>query len=193
MTKPNTIIMIDTETLGQTASAVTLQLALIAVDASDADVIIREAEEYLPIQPQLKLGRTIDADTILWWMKQPDAARARMDRNKGNDMDELTALVTSIYRKIKEIVDESADVEIMSRGSQFDFPIIESLFDMCGLPENPYDFRKVRDLRSIMSEAGVDVSDVPVRGGLVKHHALSDCRFQLDCLFEARRRMRTAS
>jgi len=186
-------IMVDSETLAKRPNAVAWQIAFIAFDLDDPEAEpIRRADEYLPIQPQLSLGRVIDADTLLWWMKQPEAARAKMQRCNGNDMDELTALVGSIHKKMVEVIGEADYYEVIARGIDFDFPILESLFDMCGLGDTPYAYNKKIDLRTVMNEAGVKTADVPKRAGLVDHNADHDCLYQIDCLFEARRRMRAA-
>lgn len=184
-------IMIDIETLSLGANAVTTQIAFVAVDSDDPETVLREAEEFLPIQPQLKLGRQISGDTIIWWMTQDEASRKRFQQNKGNDFDEFVALVTSINRKIAQELEgiAKADYEIVARGPQFDIVNIESLFESVGL-EAPWDYSRIVDLRTIMGEAGISSKDVELRAGLVPHVALHDCKYQLDCLAEARRRLR---
>jgi hypothetical protein len=44
-----------------------------------------------------------------------------------------------------------------------------------------------------MKEAGVGKKDVEARHGLIQHHALSDCRYQIDCLVESWRRKNAKS
>lgn len=180
--------MADTETLGLGPRAVVTQLAFISWDLDDPEVILRQVEEYLPIQPQLTLSRTIRADTIIWWMDQPDEARAKFKQNSGDDFDELQALVSSVSRKLSQELEGADEVEIWAKGPQFDIVIIESLFDDLG-QSVPWKYDQVQDLRTTMCNAGLKKTDVPFPAGLIKHHALSDCKYQLIQLTEARRKM----
>lgn len=189
-TAKRVLIMLDSETLGKRPNNVATSLAFIAVDMDDPTLVVREADEFLPIQPQLALGRTIDADTLLFWMRQPNASRELLQKSSGNDMDELMAIVTSIHKKLRETIESADYYEVFCRGMDFDFPIIESLFDMAGVEASPWAYNKKYDLRTTMLEAGISTSDVEKPAGLIDHVALHDCKYQLACLFEARRRMR---
>ena len=188
-TKQNVGIMIDIETLDLTPKAVVTQIAVVAFDLDDPETIIREIEEYLPIQPQFNLRRTVNASTILWWMDQDEAARKRLKASAGDDFDELVALVNSVNRKLNQVIEAADTVEVWARGPQFDIVTLESLFSDLGQMA-PWRYDSVRDLRTALALAGVAKGDVPMRAGLVAHHALSDCRHQIDCLMEAQRRMR---
>lgn len=189
MTKKCVDIMIDIETLGLDPRTVVTQFAFAAYERDDPETIIREAEEYLPIQPQLHVGRTIRADTVIWWMGQSDAARAGFNQNSGDDMAELIALVQSLHRKISQVIEEADEVEIWAKGPQFDIVAIESLFDDIGLSA-PWKYGQIRDLRTIMAAAGVDRHSVEFPASLTPHHALSDCKYQILQLTESWRRMR---
>lgn len=185
-------IMIDSESLGLEPKSVMTQFAFIAFDLDDPDTIIKDDEYYLPIQPQIKpLGRTVNGDTIIWWMQQSDKARATFKENRGNDYDELVALVQSGIRKISQVIQEvteaGGEYVMIARGSDHDFPMIQSLLDDLGI-ETPWRYDLKIDLRTIMREAGVGKSDVTPAPGLVVHHALSDCRYQIACLVESWRK-----
>lgn len=188
----NVGIMVDSESLGLEPKSVMTQFAFIAFDLDDPDTIVKEDEYYLPIQPQLKpLGRTVNGDTIIWWMGQDDKARARFKENRGNDYDELVALVQSAMRKIGQVIDDvkeaGGEYIVIARGTDHDFPMIQSLLDDLGI-EAPWAYDSKIDLRSVMRESGVGKRDVTPAPGLVAHHALSDCRYQIACLVESWRR-----
>ena len=174
-------IMIDTESLGLGPKSVMLQFAAVVFDRDDPETILREIEEYFPAQPQIKLGRTVEFSTILFWMQQPDAARTKMALNSGDDFDELAALFNSIGRKLTQVMEEYPDYEVFARGTQHDIPMIQSLFDDLGQP-TPWHYDRISDLKTLMKEAKVGKREVPVRAGLIPHHALSDCKSQIDCL-----------
>lgn len=188
MSKKRVGIMWDIESLDLTPKAVATQIAFVAFDLDDPETHVREVEEYLPIQPQLILNRTISASTLIWWMGQDDAARSRFKNSEGDDFDELTALVQSVNRKYLQVVEGADEVEVWARGPQFDLVVLESLFGDLGQPV-PWKYNQVMDLRTTMKLAGLSSADVPMPAGLVAHHALSDCKYQILCLVEAVRRI----
>lgn len=184
-------IMIDTESLGLGAKCVVTQLALLAFDLDDPTEYLAMEEQFLPITPQTTIKRTIDGDTILWWMKQSDSARAMFERNSGNDFPELIALSQHFFDHIGSIIEDASEVEIWARGTDHDISILKSLSEDLGI-RLPWRYDSVRDLRTLMSAAGVGKKDVAERVGNIPHHALSDCKYQLDCYIESQRRLRAA-
>lgn len=185
MTQVTTIAMIDLETLGLGADAVVTQVGAIIAYADDPETPVRTISEYLPIQPQMELGRKVDASTLIWWLTSPDVsdeARKGFLNNRGDDMDELLALVRSVVRKIRqELPEDREQYEIWARGPQFDIVKIESLFAMCG-QDIPWAYDRVRDLRTAMSAANLSSKDVPMPADLTPHVAVDDARFQMSCL-----------
>lgn len=184
-------IMVDTESLGLGAKCVVTQMALLAFDLDDPTEYLAMEEQFLPITPQTTIKRTIDGDTVLWWMKQADAARAMFERNSGNDFPELIALTQHFFDHIASIIEDAAEVEIWARGTDHDISILKSLSEDLGV-KLPWRYDSVRDLRTLMSAAGVGKKDVAERVGNIPHHALSDCKYQLDCYIESQRRLRAA-
>lgn len=189
--KKRLVVHVDVETLGLTGKCVVTQLAALGVDMDDPEAERREVEEYLPIQPQITLGRIMDASTILYWLgpKVSEEARLRFQRSSGNDMDELTALVQSYHSKVSRLIESASYYEVWARGPQFDIVIIESLFNDLGL-EAPWAYDRIFDLRTTMNLAGIDKREITPRAGLIEHVALHDCKFQQDCYEEAMRRLR---
>jgi hypothetical protein len=184
-------IMLDTESLGLGAKCVVTQLALLAFDLDDPNEYLAMEEQYPPITPQTILGREINGDTVLWWMKQSDAARAMFERNSGNDYPELIAVTQHFFDHIKTLTEDASEVEVWARGTDHDISIFKSLAQDLGMTL-PWKYDSVRDLRTLMSAAGVGKHDVQMRVGLIPHHALSDCKYQLDCYIESQRRLRAA-
>jgi len=181
--------MMDIESLDLGPNSVVTQIAFVAYDLDDPEIIYREVEEYLPIQPQIALSRTINADTIIWWMQQDDKARARFEANRGSDMEELIALVGSVATKMAAVIEECSEYEVWARGPQFDMVNVESLMLACGV-QTPWKYDRVRDLRTVMELANVHTKDIPLPAGLVQHVALSDCKYQIVCLTESLRALR---
>lgn len=183
------LIMIDIETLALRPKGVITQMAFVAVDAEDLDEEIKQEEMFLPIQPQLDLGRVIDASTILWWMKQEGRAKKYFEESIGDDMDELVSLVQSFVTKLDRVCRSVEEYEIWARGPQFDITCMESLFADTG-QETPWAYHRIRDLRTMMSLAGLHTDNVPKPAGLTDHHAKSDCLYQLKQYEMANRKLR---
>lgn len=185
-TKQTAVVMIDLETLGMASNAVVTQIGVVAVTADDPEEPILVAAEYLPIDPQLILGRSVTGDTIIWWMNQSEETRKEFERCSGNDMGELQALVRSIHAKITRL-NNDYDAEIWARGPEFDIVKLESIFADLGL-DAPWAYHKVRDLRTLMAAAHLSKDDVS-KDGLVLHRALDDAFFQVRCYAEAIKRI----
>lgn len=188
-TESTTIIMIDIETLGIGAGAPVLQLAVLAMPLDDEEAEpILAYEEYLPLQPQQRLGRYADMSTILWWFKQDDKARGKIAQyNDSEDSELLEGMVKSYLNRIRHLITQAGeDYEVWCRGTNFDPPIIESLAVTYGISV-PWRYDKVFDLRTLMKATGTPKGEL--LPGTVLHHALSDCRNQMRDLFEARRRL----
>lgn len=168
--------MIDIESLGLGPDCVITQAAFMAVPMDDTETRLAYDSFHLPIQPQLDAGRSALGATLIWWMQQDDKARKEFDKNDG-DSDALIAFVRSFIRKIKQVIDEVPDYEIWARGPQFDVVALESLFKMCG-ESAPWEYNKVRDLRTLTELAKVQKGDVD-ESDIVKHIALEDCRLQI--------------
>lgn len=177
------IIMIDSETLDTVSTAVVTQLAFMAVPAAAPDPInaLKFDSYFLPWQPQLDAGRTVSASTLAYWLRAPDDARLKLIESMDGDNAVLTAFVRSFIRKISQVIQACpGNTEIWARGPVFDVSIIDSLIAMCGeVP--PWHYGSIRDVRTAMSMAGIDVKDIP-SDDIVKHIALEDCRFQLRCI-----------
>src|SRR3546814_10313407 len=52
--------------------------------------------QFYPLDPQIKAGRVVDADTIIWWMTQPDEARRHFLECASGDPEELPALLKNL-------------------------------------------------------------------------------------------------
>lgn len=176
-------VMFDIESLDTGPTSVVTQIAMVVFDQNDPENILGEVNEFLPIDPQLKVGRTVSAATLTWWMHQSPEARAKFELSLGNDDIELTSLVRHVMRKFREFIGDSV-YQVWARGPQFDIVNIESL---CALAQEPvpWSYSSVRDLRTQMDAAGISTDDVPRKESYLPHVARFDCLYQLDCLAAA--------
>lgn len=68
-------VMLDFETLSLKPDAVLLSIGACTFDTETGEV---GNEFYLAIDPRTQHQRHIDADTVLWWLKQDEAARTKL-------------------------------------------------------------------------------------------------------------------
>lgn len=187
------IFMLDIETLDNQANGVVTQIGICAADALDLDTIIWEHEWTLPIQPQLDLGMTVSASTLMFWMKQSDEARAFMQDCDGDSFElesYLRAFCNGIARVSAHYIAGDRPVEFWSRGMDFDFPILGRLLQ--NLQFNiPWPYHAKSDLRCMMRELGISTSDVPRDSTTIAHNALSDAKYQLKCYGAVQKQLAT--
>jgi hypothetical protein len=186
-------LMIDLESLDTSPRSVITSVGIIAFPLDDPETEMRRIHEYLPAQPQIDVfKRTVNFDTILWWMKQEEAARKYLHESSGNDMEVLLAFIRSIHRKLTDLIAQvgRSNIEVWARGPQFDIVNLESLFIDCGLAA-PWSYDSVMDLRTHAKLSGVKTEDID-KQGLTPHVAIDDCKLQIRVYVEALRK-RTAA
>lgn len=143
----------------------------------------------LPIEPQLKQGRTIGASTLLWWINQirtghPDAAAIfsplaqhwDLETNKFDEVDariqyQLNAMTSFLYGE---------DLYAWAKPAHFDLPKMASLFETFGV-EFPIPWYKYRCMQGVKTVGAVLDTPRPKfhTKGNVAHHALWDATEQV--------------
>lgn len=189
--QPLVILMLDIESLDLGPRSVVTQIALYGMDPDEDQIFESNVWSYLPIQPQLDLmqPRTISADTLWWWMQQSDEARAKFEFNVLEDFESLGVLMRHLTREFNRMT-HGKDYELWARGPQFDVVNVESLYRDVGM-RAPWRYDRVRDLRTLMAEAGLHAADVPKPAGFIPHQAGQDARYQLAQYREARKHLRS--
>ena len=69
-------IMIDVESLGTRADAVILSLGAVKFDLTSGKIDDQGFYASISIDSNQELGRRIQEDTLLWWLKQDIAAQS---------------------------------------------------------------------------------------------------------------------
>src|SRR3546814_10457251 len=59
--------------------------------------------QFYPLDPQIKAGRVVDADTIIWWMTQPDEARLHFLECASDDPEELPSLLKNLEMMFRNL------------------------------------------------------------------------------------------
>jgi len=159
-------IMIDIETMGQGSDAAIVAIGAVAFDECGVG---DEFYERISLEDAAKYG-SIDASTVLWWMKQEDAAREEITK-EGTISPHIVQHMLSVF--IFKNRDKEDEVSIWGNGSDFDNVILENWFKAMGLTA-PWKFYENRCYRTIKSLN----RDIEMKREGTHHNALDDARSQ---------------
>ena len=153
--------MLDLETLGTRPGCVILTLGAVKFDPytsfiGDGLYIRPDADE------QIARGRTVQEDTLEWWMRQAEDVREEALGTEGR------IPVESMYRQLNRFLVGVKD--IWCQGPVFDIAILEHLYEQYGWP-TPWQFWQISDSRTLFKVHG----DPRVKGKAGLHNALEDC------------------
>jgi len=172
----------DIETLGMKETTVVTTLAIVPFTFEDEttynELIGNGFYVKFDIADQIKnWKRTTTQSTLDWWKTQSEEAKTLSIKPAKNDVKFLDGLDQIEYWIGKSDYEYKYGYN-WSRGSNFDFPKIEDMFDMAGrsLPFNTW---KIRDTRTYIDVlTGNDRGAYELRNGTPKnfihHHALHD-------------------
>lgn len=155
-------IMVDNETLGVTADAVILSIGAVRFDLATGMIDDEGFYTSISIESNLELGRRVQEDTLLWWLKQTAAAQQVFFEPKetlGNALIQLSDWIGT------------DDCEVWSNGADFDLPMLAHAFTQCRI-ELPWKHWNSRCFRTYKNLPGAQAVKSATPG--VKHNALSD-------------------
>lgn len=135
----------DLETMGSSPNA-----AIIAIGAVEFDLETRELGRTKSCMVSLKSsvnhGGVMDADTVLWWMKQSDEARKPFSRS-GWDIDVALKLFSDWFAECYD----KRDLCVWGNGSDFDNVILASAYSRLKMvaPWHYYNNRCYRTVKNL--------------------------------------------
>jgi DNA polymerase III epsilon subunit-like protein len=185
-----TDLMIDLETLSTKDNAVITQIGLVAFNLEGP--VSNRIGTHIFIDPEdaMRYGCRIDWPTVKWWLQQSDAARAQMVSRPGIPFQAgLARTIDFIY----EHTVGAQKVRPWGNGAGFDVTLMEQAFRSIGTTV-PWDFRNVRDLRTLADVAARPFVSRPRPE--TEHDALADAQAQAEWarrLFAAINPMPTAA
>jgi len=159
-------VMIDIETLGNGKTAIPVQIGGIYFDRNTGE-LGQKFKQNIDARDAEKHGCQFDADTVYWWLSQSPEAIASFTSG------ELLPLRTVFERLDIFLLDAKA---IWSHAT-FDFVILQETYKLLGMKTMQY--KKARDIRTLVDIAGVDPKDVKFKRVGTHHDALDDCRYQI--------------
>lgn len=161
-------IMLDLETLGNRSDAVILSLGAVKFDLDSDKTDDKAFYASISIDSNLELGRRIQEDTLLWWLKQEIAAQSVFHEEK-----------IALPQALEDFSDwvGTGDYEVWSNGADFDIPMVTHAFAQIQM-ETPWKFWAGNCVRTYKKLPGAKAiaSGVPFIG--VKHNALADAVHQ---------------
>lgn len=161
-------LMIDIETVGTGPEACVLTIA-----AQSFDPFVRgyyDQQYYARVDIDSQPDRNIEQGTIDWWATQPAAARDEAFAE--HDRIPLKQALEELGRMIWH------SKRIWANGPTFDMNILEHAYKSLGLVL-PWKYYLVRDARTVYSLCP-NLNKYPA-----SHHALEDCRRQIDLLHDS--------
>jgi DNA polymerase III epsilon subunit-like protein len=168
--------MIDIETLGRKAGCVITSIGAVKFNLDG----LADSPFYCRIDIAdacERLGLRMDADTVMWWMRQNEAARMEIAAQPGVQLDAVLGQFTSWLGEVDEV---------WCKGASFDFPILKEAFDRVGV-EMPWKYYQERCARTLMA------LDPPATKGVVSHRADDDAIAQANEVIRILRRVRTSN
>ena len=164
-------IMVDLETMGTASTAPVIAIGAVAFKYENGVLTIgSEFYRTIDLRSEQKAGAVIEADTVMWWMQQSDAARRK-----------LTSGEVSAHEALQEfalwLVATTNEPRIWGNGASFDNVILASAYKRHGiaLPWKYYNDRCYRTLKNLAPHIH------PVHTG-THHNALDDARVQTNHL-----------
>ena len=165
--------MLDFETFGNGPNKCLCQVAAVYFDPLTGQAGESFYRNINAISHQ-KIGGTIDAQTVYWWMAQDDAARKSLLLNLN---DESTNIVT-VMKELNEFI---KGAYIWSHAT-FDFVTLKETLQQCGITPS-FTYKSGLDIRTLVYLSKVKVSNTARQG--VHHNALDDCMHQIKYCFMA--------
>lgn len=179
-------IMVDTETLDVTRTAVVLSLGAVEFDPH-AGTLGRKYYCRFKHEPEDQPRRTTSQSTVDWWARQSEAARAEAFGG------ERIPLVDGLFNWLVsfDLIQPEAIVDryVWANDPGFDCEILRDVFAAYpGRLRWPFGFRQDRSYRTLVDLAWNKGGLMPAKHG-VEHNALDDAIGQAQVVCEGYRRL----
>lgn len=164
-------ISIDIETLGTAENAIVISIGAVVFNNDIAlSTFNRQFYEILDLKDQENQKRTVSTDTVLWWMKQSETAKAALiETNRTSTYKVLTSL--------NSFIQEHAVNYAWAKSPSFDLVILESLYKNFSM-QFAIDFRYWMDIRTIIQIRKACKLNEISQFKETKHDALNDAFHQ---------------
>jgi hypothetical protein len=161
-------LMLDLETMGNKSKSAIISIGAVEFDINTGETG-REFYERIDLQSSIDAGLIINGSTVYWWLQQNEKARMEVCKD-GKD-------IMAVLYELSFFMKSLGDFEIWSNGLRFDVGILEDAYVALGYNEMPWNFRKERDVRTLVSFAPEIKDNYPPIG--ISHHPITDCKNQI--------------
>lgn len=162
--------MIDIETMGTSHNA-----AIVSIGAISFDLVSgHKGDEFyqrIDLSSCITAGLKVDAETIYWWFGQSIDAQAELIKTP------LLPIQIALRRLSAFIAEHPVDVQLWANGSSFDLVILSNAYKATFLGK-PWKYNQERDVRTLVSLLPEVKKEIAFKG--LRHHALADCRHQIE-------------
>lgn len=173
---PHPHIMVDLETMGATPGSAIASLGAVAFDPV-AGTLGEEFYRVISLASCQRVGLTLDANTVGWWLQQSDAARAELVAFETEPLPSVLGWFASWWRR-------QQGQFIWGHGANFDEPLLSAAFRAAHV-EVPWRYSDARCTRTIFALTG----EKPNREQGTHHNALHDARAQAEAVIRAYRKL----
>jgi 3'-5' exoribonuclease Rv2179c-like domain len=175
-------VMVDLETLDDRETAAIASIGAVRFSLDELRMAAPEFYRLVDTADCQRLGLTIGAATVKWWMGQPDEARAALYKCRvpfANAEIELGPdLLAKALSDFNKFVAEVPGTRVWGNGATFDNMILRNAYRACGL-RPAWGFRDDLCYRTVrrLFPAGTPPAGNGSAPG-IRHHALDDARRQ---------------
>lgn len=165
-------IMLDLETLALTPNAVVVAIGAVFFDPYSDELGTTYDVRCSDLREQVAAGRYIDPETVAWWMRQENNAKAMTFATADKAMSTFDAL-NGFWQFMGP---DHENVRVWGNGAAFDNVVLRSLYCRAfDFDDAPWSYRNDRCFRTL--KATVPVNMNTALAGTV-HNALDDAIYQ---------------
>lgn len=167
-------VMLDLETLGKAAGCPVLSIGATTFDGKHG-LTGNHFHEHLFIQPQIDMGATMDPETVMWWLMQPDEARSALIAGQVR-----AHPPSSVLEHFAGWLTHVECTAIWGNGADFDLPILADAYRRnCKQYRSgpPWKYNAGRDCRTIVALTGKKMGAFG-SVNLLAHDAHADAVYQ---------------
>ena len=170
-------VMLDLETMGKGPRAAIVTIGAVFFDPMTGE-LGAEFEAHIDLRDSARFGE-IDPDTVLWWLRQSDDARAALKPSgKSQQLDDA---LWGLYEwMVNGSEGNDGNLKVWGNGASFDDVILRNACQQTRVPP-AWSYWNDRDVRTVV-DMGRDLlgfdpkKDMPFEG--VAHRALDDAKHQ---------------
>lgn len=162
-------VMVDLETMGNRPNAPIVAIGAVSFDKNG---VVDGFYETTPLQEAIDAGAVMDPDTVLWWLKQDEAARMELTKPASS------SLSAALDRFAVFVADFGTD-GVWGNGASFDNVILHETYRRMGR-QSPWPFWKDRCYRTVKNM----FPEIEMKREGTHHNALDDAKSQAIHLLE---------